>query len=198
MAAQKKQDELVLMVGDRRIVVRTIAPDALSPNPHNANQGRERGNAAIEASLRETGLHRGIVVAADNNVIAGNHVYEAAVQNGVAQGWIEIELPDGAIGVVTKRSDWRSVRDPEAIKAAFYDNRTNELNYELNVQQLVADLEALAATGDAFAPQILTEDELRELLEEAADQLLDEQGDGDSDSQPICCPSCGHEFTLGG
>lgn len=190
---QRPEAETVLVVGDRRIIVRAIAPDALTPNPDNTNRGRERGNSAISKSLQETGLHRGIVAAGDGTVIAGNHAYQAAVADGVAKGWIEIELPDGSIGVVTKRGDWRSARDPEAIKAAFYDNRTNELNYEEDPRQLVANLEVLIAAGQSFAPELLTEEELQEILGNAADEMLDEDGDG-FEPQPVRCPHCGHEF----
>lgn len=190
-------DETVLEVGGRRIIIRAIAPDALRPNPDNANRGTERGTAAIRTSLSETGLHRSIVAARDGTVVAGNHAYEAAVSEGVAKGWIEIEMPDGSIGVVTKRADWPSARDAGAIKAAYYDNRTNELNYDQDAQQLVADLEALQAMGENFAATLLTEDELREILEMAADQMLVEDGNGkEEQSHQIRCPNCGHEFEL--
>ena len=190
-------DETVLEVGGRRIIIRAIAPDALRPNPDNANRGTERGTAAIRTSLGETGLHRSIVAARDGTVVAGNHAYQAAVEDGVAKGWVEVVLPDGAVGVVTRRSDWDSARDAGAIKAAYYDNRTNELNYDQDPQQLVADLEALQALGENFAATLLTEDELREILAMAADEMLAGDGDGDEErSHQIRCPNCGHEFEL--
>ncbi len=189
--------EARLRVGDREVVIRVRQNGELHPNPDNANRGRERGNAAVRSSLRETGLHRGIVVAGDDTVIAGNHAYQAALEEGIAKGWIEVELPDGAIGVVTKRCDWRSHRDATAIKSAIYDNRSQELNYALDPVQLAADLDALNRECEAIAPELFTEEELVAQLAAAGSELMDrcgEEGDRAEEDYQFECPNCGHQW----
>lgn len=36
--------------------------DELKPDPSNANKGSERGQSMIDASVADTGLHRGVAV----------------------------------------------------------------------------------------------------------------------------------------
>ncbi len=190
--------EYRLQVGSRDIVVRVRERDALKPNPYNSNRGQERGNTAVRTSIRETGLHRGIVVSDDDTVIAGNHAYQAAVEEGVAEAWIEVELPDGSVGVITKRSDWRSSRDANAIKAANYDNRSQELNYDPDPVQFAQDLEAITKECEAIAPALFTEAEILEIIEAAGSELLDqfegEDMDAEGDHTEFECPQCGHKW----
>ena len=95
----------------------------LVPDRENGNLGTERGQKLIEASLREDGAARGIVIDANNNVIAGNRTLEGAVEIGLEKAII-VETTGDQI-VVTKRMDW-DLYDKEDQSARRYSWRDNQ------------------------------------------------------------------------
>ena len=54
----------------------------LIPDARNANKGTQRGRGMVEASLREVGAGRSIVIDKDGRVISGNKTLEAAADIG--------------------------------------------------------------------------------------------------------------------
>ena len=129
----------------------------LSPDRTNANKGTQRGRGMVEASLRETGAGRSIVVDKDGRIIAGNKTLEAWADIG---GEIEVIRTDGKRLVVVQRDDLDLSDDTgQARKLAYYDNRAGEVGLEWDTEQLLADLNAGVDLSGMFR-----DDELDELL----------------------------------
>ena len=165
MAKAQEPDvqEFVLNVEGEEVLVRVRPPSAYRPNPENSNLGRERGKKALARSLEVSKFHRGIFTSANDVVIGGNQTYEAALEADAVKGWVEIETK-GAVGVATKRIDWSDHRVPEAIKAAYADNRVSQLNFDLNPEQFREDIAVLAELEDEIDPVLYTQDETEALL----------------------------------
>jgi hypothetical protein len=79
---------------------------------------------------------------------------------------------------------------------AYADNRTAEIGLSWSAEQIVADLD----TGVDLAG-MFREEELREMLEAAANGMMpDFQPVGEDEQprldqkKPTTCPECGHEF----
>lgn len=162
----------------KTIKIRIKQPTDIKLNPKNTNQGSERGNAALDESLQQTGFHRGIFTAADDVVVGGNHAFESAVRNGVVQQFIEIET-EGDVGVVTKRTDWKNHRAKEARLAAIADNRVQELNYTPDpviLGEEIAEIELPAV--------LFTDDELQEIIGEI-EQAISPEDEEESTADKI-------------
>jgi DNA modification methylase len=112
----------------------------LIPDHANANKGTERGRYAVEASLRETGAGRSIVVDKNGKIIAGNKTLESWAD---ISGEIEIVRTDGKKLVVVQREDL-DLDDVKGLarKLAYYDNRAGQLGLEWDAEQLFSDLNA--------------------------------------------------------
>ena len=162
----------------------------LQPDRTNANRGTQRGRGMVEASLRETGAGRSIVVDKDGRIIAGNKTLEAWADIG---GEIEIVRTDGKRLVVVQRDDLDLSDDTGAArKLAYYDNRAGQVGLDWDTEQLLADLNAGVDLSGMFR-----DDELDELLERVPDFEpvgASEQPRLDQ-KKPITCPHCGEEFT---
>lgn len=129
----------------------------LQPDRTNANKGTPRGRGMVEASLRETGAGRSIVVDKDGETIAGNKTLEAWADIG---GEIIVVPSDGTKLVVVQRTDLDLSDDTgPARKLAYYDNRAGEVGLEWDAERLLADLNAGVDLADIFR-----DDELDELL----------------------------------
>lgn len=165
------QTQITLPDG-RLATVRVRSPESYLPNPRNTNRGTERGNSALIESMRQSGLHRGIVVSNDGTVINGNHAYQTASELGVATAWVEIEV-EGDVGVVTRRVDWDTAQNPKAIAAALADNRTSELNFEIDPVEFAEAIAALNQAGDELPGALFSEDEISEILENVASESDD-------------------------
>lgn len=165
--------------------------DDLQPDIANANKGTQRGRGMVEASLRETGAGRSIVVDKAGRVIAGNKTLDAWADIG---GEIEVVRTKGDKLVVVQREDLDLSDDTgTARKLAYYDNRAGEVGLEWDAEQLLADLNAGVDLASMFR-----DDELDTLLADirppdfmpvdASEQpRLDQK-------KPVVCPHCGEEF----
>lgn len=132
----------------------------LRHDPSNANKGSERGQYMIDASVADTGLHRGVAVDANGYLVAGNKTHQAAIDAGFTRA-IVVET-DGETLVVTKRTDFNLMDDDpnnKARKAAYYDNRASEVSLSWDAEQLLADLNAGVDLSGMFR-----DDELDALL----------------------------------
>lgn len=197
----QSSQEAQLQIGDQIVTVRLRPLGAYETNPHNTNRGSERGVAAIEHSVQDTGWGRGIVVAGDGTIVGGNHATEAAEATEAIAAWIEVETT-GNVGVATRRIDWTDARSPEAIRAGLADNRTSQLNFNLDLTSLASDLESLAEVNVSIPKLYYTPDELTDIGVnrnfEPASQAQQAQLDATKLKPPkeinCTCPSCGHEF----
>ena len=97
----------------------------LTLDPDNANEGTERGRYMVDASLRDVGAGRSIVVDANGVVLAGNKTLEVAEEIGLP---IKVVRTSGEALVVVQREDLDTLgSDDRARLLAYYDNRSGEL-----------------------------------------------------------------------
>ena len=138
----------------------------IRPDVKNANKGTERGRYMVEASLRETGAGRSILLDKDGRIIAGNKTFEAASDIGLP---VRIVQTDGSELVAVQRTDL-DLDDytGTARKLAYYDNRTSSVDLAWDVEQILADVNAgLDLSGLWF------EHELDGLLNGIAGEVVD-------------------------
>jgi DNA modification methylase len=128
----------------------------LIPDHANANKGTERGRYALEASLRQYGAGRSILLDKNGRIIAGNKTAEVAADVGLDD--VLIVQTDGKQIVAVQRTDL-DIDSPEGRGLAYADNRVGELSLEWDAQQVLADLDAgMDLSG------LWRQDELDELL----------------------------------
>lgn len=123
-----------------------VSIDDLKQDPRNANKGTERGQLAVNTSIRESGAGRSILLDKEGNTIAGNKTLEAARLAGLP---VRIIRTDGSELVAVMREDL-DIDSPEARKMAVADNRTAELGLEWDVDELAAMIEDGVPLGDLF------------------------------------------------
>jgi len=174
-------------------------PEDYAPNSRNHNQGTERGNAAIDASVSSYGLHRSIAVAENREAFAGSHLLQSAIETGTASEVIEVDVTGDTL-VAVKRVDIQDGDDPKAIAAGIADNLTHERNFTVNPVQLKVDIVQLESIGMPIPKVIVTPLELSEMISGAAlNQGDPEDGDpgnrsGGRGEMECTCPACGHSF----
>ena len=163
--------------------------DGITPDLRNANKGTERGRYMLEASLRETGAGRSILLDKDGRIVAGNKTFEAASDIGLP---VRVVETDGRELVAVKRTDLDLSDDTgTARKLAYYDNRSGQVGLEWDAEALLQDIgagldlsamfrqdeldELLAdltpTTEGDTAPQVDRAEELRQKWQTAAGQL---------------------------
>lgn len=147
----------------------------LTPDPRNANKGTDRGRALLRRSLADLKAGRSILVDKNGVVIAGNKTRQAALDLGM-DGAIVVES-DGSQLVVVKRTDLDLESDAAAQTLAIADNRIAELSLDWDV----AALSELQADGVDLSG-LWDEAELGDLLEQAADELLEGGIPGEDDT----------------
>ena len=113
--------------------------DALIPDHANANKGTERGRYALEASLRQYGAGRSILLDRHGRIIAGNKTAEVAADVGLED--VVIVQTDGKQIVAVQRTDL-DIDSPEGRGLAYSDNRTGQLDLEWDAEQILSDLNA--------------------------------------------------------
>lgn len=150
------------------------------PNPHNSNEGSERGQGMIESSFRKYGAGRSMVVDKNGVIIAGNHSQDGAINAGL-EDVIEVET-DGKQVVVVRRTDLDldDESDMRAVELGYIDNRSGEVSLNWDTTQILADLGAGADLSSMF-----TETELANLISR---QIVDEVGrglSGEDDTPPV-------------
>ena len=139
------------------MVARQPKYDGIQPDRKNANKGTERGRYMVEASLRETGAGRSILLDKDGRIIAGNKTFEAASDIGLP---VRVVETDGTELVAVKRTDLDLDDDTgTARKLAYYDNRAAQVGLDWDAEQMLADLGAGLDLSAMFK-----QDELDELL----------------------------------
>lgn len=145
MAKKRKASKLA---DDASRAATAVDPASLHVDDDNARVHSEENSSAIDASLREFGPGRSVVIDKDDRVIAGNGTLEAARKVGKR---VVVVDGDGDTLVAVRRKDWT----PEQARAyAIADNRTTDLStfdFDILAGQL-ADLnesqpELLAAVG---------------------------------------------------
>lgn len=115
----------------------------LIPLKKNPNRGSKRGNDLLLTSFEQAGAGRSIVVAANNEVLAGNHALEAYGQTVDNPDLILVES-DGTKLVVVKRTDIPNAKDKKGQHIVIADNKTSD-HHEYDVEVLTGyDAEVLS------------------------------------------------------
>ena len=136
----------------------------------------------IKKSLEECGAGRSILIDGENEIIAGNGVYEQAQKLNMPVRIIET---DGSEIVAIKRTDLKT-SDEKRKQLAIMDNSTSDSS-EFNLELLAEDFEM---------------DELEAIGVDVPD--LDKYKNNEIDSSELTsdlnckCPRCGFEFKNGG
>ena len=105
----------------------------LTPDPHNANRGTDRGRAALERSLREYGAGRAVLIDRHGTIIAGNKTVEHAKRLHIP---LRVVKTNGQHLIAVQRDDLDLATDPRARALAIADNRVGELDLEWDVDML--------------------------------------------------------------
>jgi hypothetical protein len=161
-----------------------------TPNPKNHNTGTERGAQMLENSLNRYGAGRSLLSDKDGALIAGNQTLQAALDAGIEEV-IEIET-DGKALVVVKRTDL-DLDDPEstaAIELGYMDNRSHEISFRLDTEQIAADIDAGVDMSLMYTPGEL------DLLVPDLDADEETGGAKAISDQYICFVECASEAEL--
>lgn len=102
----------------------------------NYRKHNDRNKNLIKKSLEECGAGRSIVIDNEDNIIAGNGIYEQAKNLGLKTKVIET---DGSELVVVKRTDL-ATEDEKRKQLAIMDNSTSDSS-EFNINLLQADFD---------------------------------------------------------
>ena len=94
----------------------------LTPDPRNARRHPQRNLDLLEASLREVGAARSIVIDEDGTILAGNATVEVAGQIGIER--VRVVEADGNELVAVRR---RGLTPEQKTRLALFDNRVAEL-----------------------------------------------------------------------
>jgi len=163
----------------------TVALAALTPDSRNARRHPDRNLAVLEASLREVGAARSIVVDEAGVVLAGNATVEAASRMGLSR--VRVVDVDGTELVAVRRT---GLTGEQKRRLALLDNRTAELaEWDAGV------LAALAA--DTNLSGLWDDDELAEIIAHASPPEIDFPAYDETAADGVAyatCPECGHRF----
>ena len=162
----------------------------LIPDHSNANKGTERGRYALEASLRQFGAGRSILLDKNGRIIAGNKTAEVAADVGLDD--VIVVQTDGKQVVAVQRTDLDI--DSEAGRGlAYADNRVGELSLDWDAEQVLADLNAGVDLSALWRKEEL--DSLLADIQAPDFQPVDVSEQPRLDQKaPITCPHCGEEF----
>ena len=94
----------------------------LKQDKRNYRKHSDKNKTLIKKSLEECGAGRSIVIDNENNIIAGNGIYEQAQKLGIKTKVIET---DGSELVVVKRTDLQT-DDEKRKQLAVMDNSTSD------------------------------------------------------------------------
>jgi hypothetical protein len=106
----------------------------LQQDDRNANRGTPRGAEAIEASLRELGAGRSVLIDKDGRLIAGNKTVEAAIAAGLKD--VLVVPSDGSQIIAVQRTDL-SLDDAKGRLLAVADNRSSDLSLDWDADVLL-------------------------------------------------------------
>lgn len=137
----------------------------------------------INKSLSECGAGRSILIDSENNIIAGNGIYEQSQKLNIP---VKIVESDGSELVVVKRTDLKT-DDEKRKKLAILDNSTSDTStFDLPLLQEDFQAEELRDFG---VPVVETNfDDI--------DSFFEETGDKEKKVKKITCPHCGEEFEV--
>ena len=121
-----------------------MANDLIKMDSKNYLRHNDKNKDLIKKSLKECGAGRSIVIDNDNEIVAGNGVYEQAKALDIP---IKVIETDGSELVVVKRTDLKT-KDEKRKKLALMDNSASgQVEWDLDNIRDDFDLEDLEAMG---------------------------------------------------
>ena len=145
----------------------------------NYRKHNDKNKDLINKSLKECGAGRSIVIDNDNEIIAGNGIYEQAQKLGIKTKIVETE---GSELVVVKRTDL-ATDDIKRKQLAVMDNSTSDSS-EFDIELLSEDFEV--DTLNDWGIEQTTE---LEIDYEDEDEETEVEG---INKKLLKCPCCGH------
>ena len=123
----------------------------------NYRKHSDKNKDLINKSLKELGAGRSIVIDSENEIIAGNGVYEQAKKLGLKEKIIET---DGTELIVVKRNDLKT-SDEKRKKLAVSDNSTSDLS-DFDMELLGEDfkIEEIEEWGIEYRTKEFKEEEI--------------------------------------
>lgn len=149
----------------------------------NYRNHNDRNKNLIKKSLEECGAGRSIVIDNENEIIAGNGIYEQAQKLGIKTKIVET---DGSELVVVKRTDL-ATDDDKRKQLAVMDNSTSDSsNFDIELLKEDFDIEKLQELG---VPVF-------EATELDIDSFFEEGETAEKKPKTIECPNCGEVIEL--
>ena len=146
------------------------------PDPGNLNQGTERGNYALERSIRDYGFARPVLADKNGVILAGNHAFQKAGEIGLKN--VRVIETDGTDVIVHKRTDL-DASTSKGRMVALADNRVSQINYQVDEAALHEFAQQEISVGNFF-----NEDELARFADASVLQELEAfVGIGDDDGE---------------
>lgn len=143
----------------------------------------DRNKDLIRKSLNECGAGRSILIDSEDEIIAGNGVYEQAKELGVP---VKIIETDGSELVVVKRMDLKT-EDEKRRQLAIMDNSTSDSS-KFDIQLLNTDF----STPDLQELGVPTFEE----SDIDVDSFFEDTGQKEKEPKKVKCPECGKEFEI--
>lgn len=148
----------------------------------NYRKHSKKNKDLIKKSLEELGAGRSVLLDKENSLIAGNGVFEQAQALGIP---VRVVETDGSELIAVKRTDL-ATKDEKRKKLALADNAASDLS-EWDVPIIKTDwAKDMLADWGIDLPEIVNEDGLKELLDEADFESLNDAARHRTDMQQIC------------
>ena len=149
----------------------------------NYRKHNDRNKDLIRKSLNECGAGRSILIDNDNEIIAGNGIYEQAKELGIKTKIVET---DGSELVVVKRTDL-STDDEKRKQMAIMDNSTSDSS-EFDIELLKVDL-SIPELQELGVPVF-------EATNLDVGNFFEESEEKEKKKKTITCPHCGEEIEV--
>lgn len=120
---------------------------ALQFDDKNANRGTNRGQKALNASLKKLGTGRSILIDSNGKVIAGNKTLKQAKNLGYKN--VRVIKTRGDELIAVQREDLDMDSDPRARELAVADNRVSELGLDWD-SEVISELSDQFDFGNLF------------------------------------------------
>lgn len=164
-------------------------PEAIKSDKNNYRIHNAENKQLIKKSLEECGAGRSILIDNENEIIAGNGVYEQAKKLGIP---VKVVETDGKELVVVKRTDLKT-EDQKRKVLAVMDNTTSDSS-EFDVEKLENDFGGieLLDLGIEGIEDVMAGDEMPEATEKITSSLngspselqeIGEDGEDDEDGE---------------
>ena len=156
---------------------------AIKMDSRNYRKHNDRNKDLIRKSLNECGAGRSIVIDNNDEIIAGNGIYEQAQELGIKTKIVET---DGSELVVVKRTDLNT-DDEKRKKLAIMDNSTSDSS-EFDIELLKVDLQ-IPELQELGVPVFESSDI-------DVDSFFTDTEEKEKKPKTVTCPHCGEEFEI--